>query len=113
MFGLKTGQCRDVRGNVATFQRVSFPTSRRSEQRRDVPEDSNNQRRDVEYQRRDIPGRCKINVATFQRMVEINVATLNINVATFQRMVKINVAMLNINVTSRRSREWLKSTSRR
>ena len=65
-----------------TFQRVSFPTSRRSGQRRDVPEDSNNQRRDV-------PERCKINVAT-----------LDINVATFQRMVKIDVATLDINVAT-------------
>ena len=32
-------------------------TSRRSGQRRDVPEDSNNQRRNVEYQRRDVPER--------------------------------------------------------
>ena len=103
MFGLKTRQRHDVLGNVAMFQRVSFPTSRRSGQRRDVPEDCNNQRRDVEYQRHDVPERCKINVATldinvatFKRMVKINVATLNINVATFQRVSKS---------TSRRSRE--------
>ena len=38
MFGLKTGQRRDVRGNVATFERGKFSTSRRSRQRRDVPE---------------------------------------------------------------------------
>ena len=81
MFGLKTGQRCDVPeskfSNVATFG----ATSRRS--------------RDVEYQRRDVPERFKINVATldinvatFQRMVKINVATLNTNVATFQRVSK-------------------------
>ena len=86
VFGLKTGQRRDIRANVTTFQRVSFPTSRHSGQLRDVPEDINNQRHDV-------PERCKINVATldinvttFQRMVKINIASLNINVATFQRV---------------------------
>ena len=64
VFGLKTGQRRDVRGNVATFQRGKCSTSRRSGQCRDVPENGENQRRDVGDQRRDVPERFKINVAT-------------------------------------------------
>ena len=51
------------------------------------------------FQRRDVRG----NVATFQRIVISNVATLDINVATFQRGAKINVATFE--ATSRRSRE--------
>ena len=58
MIGLKIGQRRDVRGNVMTFQRRGFPTSRRSGKHRDVPENSNKQRRNVGYQRRDVPERC-------------------------------------------------------
>ena len=38
IFGLKIGQRRDVRGNVAMLQRRIMPTSRRSGQRRDVLE---------------------------------------------------------------------------
>ena len=79
MFGPKTGQRRDVRGNVVTLQRRIMPTSRRSGQRRDVPESvtkqrrdvietANNQRRDVGISRRDVPEGVKINVATFQRV---------------------------------------------
>ena len=70
--------------NVAMFGATSrrsreecFPTSRRSIQRRDVPENVKNQRREVGYQRRDIP-----------EVFKINVATLDINVATFQRRSK-------------------------
>ena len=65
-------QRRDVRGNVATFQRIVIS----------------------------IVATLDINVTTFQRGVKINVATLDINVATFQRMVKIDVATLNINVAT-------------
>ena len=64
-------------GNVATFR----ATSRRSRedifQRCDVPKRKVFQRRDV-----------RSNVATFQGMLKINVATLDINVATFQRHSK-------------------------
>ena len=67
MCGLKTGQRRDAQGhrrdvteriyaNVATFrgivatlQRGYMPTSRRSGQRRDVPETGTKKRRDVGY----------------------------------------------------------------
>ena len=38
IFGFKIGQRRDVRGNVATLQRVLRSTSRCSGQRRDVSE---------------------------------------------------------------------------
>ena len=62
-----------------------MPTSRRSGQRRYVPESVTNQRRDVGYQRRDVPEGS-----------QINVATLEIHVATFQR---------GVNSTSRRSRD--------
>ena len=79
----RSGQRRDVRGNVATLQsvelndvatlqRVGLKTSRRSGQRRDV----------------------RGNVATFQRLIKIHVATLITHVATFQRVIKINVATL-------------------
>ena len=91
MGGLKTGQHRDVRGNVATFgqhrdvpgskffnvvtldnnvetfQRGAKSTSRRSKE-------VQNQRRDVGILLRDVPERVKINVAT-----------LGSHVATFQR----------------------------
>ena len=50
--------------------------------------------REESFQRRDVRG----NVATFQRIVIINVATLDINAATFQRGAKS---------TSRRYRDWL------
>ena len=50
-------------------------------------------------QRRDVPEKKVFNVATFQRIVIINVVTLDINVATFQRGEKS---------TSRRSREGSK-----
>ena len=52
--GFKTGQRRDVQGNVATLQRMIMPTSRRSGKRRDVPESVTKERRDVGYQRRDV-----------------------------------------------------------
>ena len=68
---------------------LNRPTSRCSGQRHDVPEKNVFQRRDVQS-----------NVATFQRMLKINVAKLNINVATFQRCSKST------------SRRWI-STSRR
>ena len=98
MCGLKTGQRRDVRGqrrdvteriyaNIATFG----ATSRRSGQRRDVPETGTKQRRDVGYQRRDIPETAKnqrhvveIACRDVPESVKFNVATLEINVATFQ-----------------------------
>ena len=76
--GLKTGQRRDVRGNVATFQRVNFPSSRRwistSRHSREVQ----NQCRDVGISCHDVPERFKINVAT-----------LGSHVATFQSRVKL------------------------
>ena len=59
VFGLKQGNVATFGCNVAMFQRGNLP-------------------------RCDVRG----NVATFQRMVIINVATLDINVATFQRGVK-------------------------
>ena len=59
IFGLKTGQRRDVRGNVATLQRRIMPTLRRSRQRRDIPESVTNQRPDVGYQRRDVTETAK------------------------------------------------------
>ena len=62
-----------------------MPTSRRSGQRRDVPESVTNQRRDVGYQRHDVPEGLQINVAT----LEIHVATFISHVATFQRRVKL------------------------
>ena len=46
------------------------------------------QRRDVRGQRRDILERKVSNVATFQRVVKINVSTLISNVETFQRGAK-------------------------
>ena len=59
IFGLKTGQRRDVRGNVAMLQRKIMSTSRRSGQRRDVPESVTKQCRDVGYQRRDVTETAK------------------------------------------------------
>ena len=47
VLGFKTGQRRDVRGNVPTLQRGMKPTSRRSTQRRDVGEHVTKRRRDV------------------------------------------------------------------
>ena len=67
---------------MKVFWALNRATSRRSGQRRDVPE------------------RKFSNVATFQRIVISNVATLDINVATFQKGEKINVATLDINVTT-------------
>ena len=81
IFGLKTGQRRDVRGNIATLQRGLKPTSRRLGQRRDVTESGTKRRRDVWS-----------NVVTLQRVGLNNVATLSINVATLQRLIKIHVA---------------------
>ena len=56
--------------NVATFQRGSKPTLRRSRgvqnQRRDVPENGKNQHRDVETSRRDIPEKGQTDVATLR-----------------------------------------------
>ena len=101
MFGLKTGQRHDVKGNVATLQRRFMPTSRRSGKRRDVPESVTKQRRDVGYQRRDVietannQRRDVTETANNQRRdvgisrrdvpegLKINVATLEIHVATF------------------------------
>ena len=62
--------------NVATFR----ATSRRS-------------REDI-CKRRAVKG----NVATFQRILINNVATLDINVATFQRLLKTNVATFHTHV---------------
>ena len=62
-------------------------------------------------QRCDVPESKFSNVATFQRIVIINVAMLDINVATFQRGAKINVAALDINVAT--FQRVLNSTSRR
>ena len=105
----RSEQRRDVPerifANVATLwptsqrsREGSFPTSQRSIQCRDVPENVKNQRRDVDNQRsvkstsrrwistsrrsrgvqnqrRDVPEKGKIEVATFQRRVKIDVAT--------------------------------------
>ena len=83
IFGLKTGQRRDVQGNVATLQRGLKPTLRRSDQRRDVTEWGTKRRHDVQS-----------HVATLQRVGLNNVATFGINVATFQRLIKFHVATL-------------------
>ena len=64
IFGLKTGQRRDIRGNVATLQRGLKPTSRRSGKRCDVTESGTKRRHDVWS-----------NVATLQRLIKIHVAT--------------------------------------
>ena len=58
-------------------------------------------------QRRDGRG----NVATFQRVLLNNVATLDINVATLQRLLKINVTTFESHVATFQRVE--KSTSRR
>ena len=63
-FSLKQGNVATFGCNVATFQRGKQPTSRRSGQRRDVPERVKNQRHDVQIQRSDVPEEGKINVAT-------------------------------------------------
>ena len=97
---LKTGQRRDIRGNVATLQRRIMPTSRRSGQRRGVPESVTKQRRDVGYQHRDVPETAENPRRDVPETLKIDVATLGINVATFQRRVKLT------------SRRWI-STSRR
>ena len=83
-----------------------MPTSRRSGQRRDVPETGTKQCRDVGYQRRDVPETAKnqrrdveISRCDVPESVKFNVATLQSHVATFQRRVKL---------TSRRYREGFK-----
>ena len=64
-------QRRDVRGNVAMFQRVLLSNiATLGYQRRDVPETAENPRRDV------------------PEGLKINVATLEFHVATFQRHSK-------------------------
>ena len=75
----KNRQCLVLKqGSVATFG----ATSRRY-------------REDI-CQHRDVRG----NVATFQRWVLNNVATLDINVVTFQRLLIINVATLKSHVAT-------------
>ena len=116
MVGLKTGQRRDVRGNVVTFG----ATSRHSRedicqrrdiraQRRDVPEDITKQRHDVAYQRRDVP-----ETANNQRRdvdnshhnvpkaLKINVATLQSHVTTCQRSVKMTSRRWDVTTLKRR-----------
>ena len=62
---------------VLALNRATSRLSREeSSQHRDFPESCKNQRRDV-------PGKCKTNVATLRS----NVTTLRSNVATFQRRV--------------------------
>ena len=68
-----------------------MPTSRRSGQRRDVPETGTKQHRDVGYQRCDVPETTKnqrrdveISRRDVPESVKFNVVTLEINVATFQ-----------------------------
>ena len=82
MIGIKTGQRHDVRGNVATFQRIVISNV----------------------------ATLDINVSTFQRLLKTNVATLKAHVATFQRSSKTTSRRWIS--TSRRSRECQKSTSR-
>ena len=119
---------------MKVFWALNRATSRRSGQRRDVPERFSNvttfgatsrRSREEVFQRRDIRGNVAtfqrivisnvatldINVVTFQRGAKINVATFDINVATFQRVVKINVATLDINAA--KFQRLLNSTSRR
>ena len=89
IFGLKTGQRRDVRGNVAKLQRGLKPTSRRSSQRHDVTESWTKRHRDVEYQRRDVTethknSRRDVDYSSrdVPEGIKIDVATLGIHVAT-------------------------------
>ena len=72
-----------------------MPTSRRSGQRRDVPESVTKQRRDVGYQRRDVPETAEnprrdveISCRNVPEGLKINVATLEFHIATFQRHSK-------------------------
>ena len=116
--GLKIGQRHDVRGNVATLRPTSrrsreesVPTSRRSIQRRDIKENVKKQRRDVGYQRRDIPEGFKINVATFKRMLKKHRRDVGYQRRDIPEGFKINVATLDINVTTFQGRS--KSTLRR
>ena len=92
MLGLKTGQRRDVRGNVVTLHRGLKLTSRRSGQRRDVTESGTKLRRDVGYQRRDVTETHKnsrrdvdYSRRDVPESMKIDVATLEIH-ATFQRV---------------------------
>ena len=64
IFGLKKGQHRDVRGNVATFG----ATSRRSGQRRDVTE------------------RVEANVATLQRVGLNDVVTFGVTSRRYREL---------------------------
>ena len=76
LFGLKTGQRRDVRVNVATFERMLLSNVATLDINVAVVlETANNRRRDVEISRHDVP-----------EMFKINVATLGTHVATFQRV---------------------------
>ena len=85
--GLKTGQRRDVQGNVATFG----ATSRRSRedifQHRDVPKRKVFQRHDVPkrkvFQHRDVPENVKNQRRNVPKAFKINAATLESHVATF------------------------------
>ena len=61
--------------------------------------------REESSQRRDV----QANVATFQREVKINVATLRTNIVTFQRKTKTNVAMLRVNAATLQRRAKLTS----
>ena len=63
-----------------------MPTSRRSGKRRDVPESVIKQRRDVEYQRHDVPETYKNPRRDVPERFKINVATLGTHVATCQRV---------------------------
>ena len=87
---LKQGNVATFGGNVATLQRGYMPTSRRSGQRRDVPETGTKQRCDVGYQRRDVPETAnnqrrdvEISRRDVPENVKFNVATLKSHVATF------------------------------
>ena len=75
IFGLKTGQRRDVTESGFKQRRdVRY-------QRRDVPKTHKISCRDVDYSRRDVPEGTKTDVAT----LEIHVATLQRNLKSTSR----------------------------
>ena len=120
MFGLKQGNVATFGCNVATFgcnvatfQRGNLPTSRSSGQSRGVPEDGNNQCRDVGYQRRNVSEGCKINVVTLDN----NVATLQRRANPMSRhgyptsrSLRVKSTSRHCDLTSRRDREGPKCT---
>ena len=104
ILGLKTGQRRDVRGNVATLQRGLKPTSRNSGQRCNVTESGTKRRRDVGYQRRDVTEAHKNSRRDVDYSCRDVPESIQIDVATFQKVYKLTSRRCKS--TSRRSREY-------